>query len=83
MKLHGCKSLRSKNSSLEFITTELTVEPATEVILHVIDVYGGITRSSFTFTKDDILPDPTNRIPTTLEKISGDNQHGLSDHTAA
>ena len=78
IKLHGCKSLRGENSSLEFITTELTVEPATEVILHVIDVYGGITRSRFTFTKDDILPDPTNRIPTTLEKISGDNQHGLS-----
>ncbi len=78
IKLHGCKSLRGENSSLEFITTELTVEPATEVILHVIDVYGGITRSRFTFTKDDILPDPTNRIPTTLEKISGDNQHGMS-----
>ena len=78
IKLHGCKSLRGENSSLEFITTELTVEPATEVILHVIDVYGGITRSRFTFTKDDILPDPTNRIPTKLEKISGDNQHGLS-----
>ena len=78
IKLHGCKSLRGENSSLEFITTELTVEPATEVILQVIDIYGGITRSRFTFTKDDILPDPTNRIPTTLEKISGDNQHGLS-----
>ena len=78
IKLHGCKSLRGENSSLEFITTELTVEPTTEVILQVIDVYGGITRSRFTFTKDDILPDPTNRIPTKLEKISGDNQQGLS-----
>ena len=78
IKLHGCKSLRGENSSLEFITSELTVEPTTEVILQVIDVYGGITRSRFTFTKDDILPDPTNRIPTKLEKISGDNQQGLS-----
>ena len=77
IKLHGCKSLRGENSSLEFITTELTGEPATEIILQVIDVYGGITRSKFTFTKDDILPDPTNRTATTLETISGDNQHGL------
>ena len=77
VKLHGCKSLKGENSSLEFITTELTVEPATEVILHVIDVYGGITRSSFTFTKDDILPDQNDRTATTLETISGDNQQGL------
>ena len=78
IKLHGCKSLRGENSSLEFITTELTVEPATEVILQVINVYGGITRSRFAFTRTDILPDQNERTPTMLEKISGDNQQGLS-----
>ena len=78
IKLHGCKSWSGKNRSLEFITTELAVEPATEVILQVIDVYGSITRSRFAFTKDDILPDQNARTPTKLEKISGDNHHGLS-----
>ena len=78
IKLHGCKSLNGESNTIEFITTELTMEPATEVILQVIDVYGGITRSRFAFTKDDILPDQNARTPTKLEKISGDNQQGLS-----
>ena len=78
IKLHGCKPLSGTNNSLEFITTELTVDPAAEVTLQVIDVYGGITRSRFAFTKDDILPDQNARTPTKLEKISGDNQQGLS-----
>ena len=78
IKLHGCKPLSGTNNSLEFITTELTVDPAAEVILQVIDVYGGITRSRFAFTRTDILPDQNDRTPTMLEKISGDNQQGLS-----
>ena len=77
-KLHGCKRLNGESNTIEFITTELTVEPATEVSLHVIDVHGSITRRAYAFTKADVLPDPNDRTPTILEKISGDNQDGLS-----
>ena len=77
-KLHGCKRLNGESNTIEFITTELTVEPATEVALHVIDIHGNITRRSIAFTSADILPDQNDRIPTMLEKISGDNQDGLS-----
>ena len=78
IKLHGCKSLSGVSNTIEFITTELTVEPATKVRLHVIDTQGNITKRGVTFTKTDILPDQNDRIPTMLEKISGDNQDGLS-----
>ena len=76
-KLHGCKRLNGESNTIEFITTELTVEPATEVSLHVIDVHGSITRRAYAFTKTDVLPDPNDRTPTILKKISGDNQDGL------
>ena len=78
IKLHGCKSLSGESNAIEFITTELTVDPTAEVALHVIDVHGNITQQGYSIQLDKVLPDSTNRIPTTLEKVSGDNQHGLS-----
>ena len=85
-KLHACKQLSGKSKTIEFITTELsptfisderTVEN-TLVALQVIDAYGNMTQQNYPIQLDQLSPDPTNRVPTTLEKISGDNQQGLS-----
>ena len=77
VKLHECKSLSGTSDSLEFITTELTVESDTEVTLQVIDAHGDMTRQEYPIQLDQLSPDPTDRIPTILEKISSDNQQGL------
>ena len=76
-RLHGCKRLSGESNTIEFITTELTAKNSI-VGLHVIDVYGNITRQVYAFTQADVLPGQNDRTPTMLEKISGDNQHGLS-----
>ena len=84
-KLHGCKRLSRESNTIEFITTELpptsisyeqTVEN-TLVTLQVIDAHGDMTRQEYPIQLDQLSPDPTNRIPTILEKISSDNQQGL------
>ena len=77
IKLHECKSLSGTSGSLEFITAELTVEPDTEVTLQVIDAHGDMTGQEYPIQLDQLSPDPTNRTPTILEKISSDNQQGL------
>ena len=76
-RLHGCKRLSGESNTIEFITTELTAKNSI-VGLHVIDVYGNITRQVYAFAQADVLPGQNDRTPTMLEKISGDNQPGLS-----
>ena len=85
IKLHSCESLNGKSNILEFITTELTLNPATEVRLHVIDINGRITRQIFPIRANDIVRRGASRVtmvdaagmaPETLQKISGDNQRG-------
>ncbi len=83
LKLLSCKRLNGESNTFEFITTELTIRYSNEVTLQVIDVYGNITRGGFTFRRADILPAPKDAIPTTLAKISGDDQHGAPGATLA
>ena len=49
-KLHSCKSLSGERQTVGFITTDLTVEPDSEVTLQVIDDRGGITKQTFPLT---------------------------------
>ena len=84
IKLHSCKSLSGKSSTLEFITTELTAR-GKSLQLNVMDVQGNFTHQRFPIGADDVVRGRTNRlgpldmtgvIPETLQKISGDNQRG-------
>ena len=54
-KLHSCKLLNSENMQIEFTTTELTVGPATEVELQVIDTNGFLGSKTFPIIQSDIV----------------------------
>lgn len=54
IKLHSCKLLNSEIKQIEFTTTELTVGPATEVELQVIDINGFLTQKTFPVIRSDI-----------------------------
>ena len=85
-KLHSCRSLSGEVSTLEFITTELPEEDAF-ARLRVMDVRGNFKwwDHYFPIQATDILRKPANHVgandatssvPETLQKISGDQQHG-------
>ena len=81
--LFNCQQLNGKTSTVEFVisTAELVHRITLEVIdagritLQIIDLSGNITWARFPIQLDDILSDQK---LTTLEKISGDNQYGLT-----
>ena len=81
--LFNCQQLNGKTSTVEFAisTAELVHRITLEVIdagritLQIIDLEGNITWARFPIQLDDILSDQK---LTTLEKISGDNQYGLT-----
>ncbi len=86
--LHGCKSLNSqKNSTIEFITTELTPAANHEVKLGIIDVHGNFSWNSYSIRVDDEIErvdgviDAGGFAPDTIQKFrwepSGDNQVGF------
>ncbi len=55
IKLHSCKLLNSEIKQIEFTTTELTVGPATEIELQVIDINGFFTQETFPVMRSDIV----------------------------
>ena len=78
--LQGYKSLNGeKNSTIEFITTELTTS-RNEVTLGIIDVHGNFRWESYSIAVDDVQPadviNVKNPAPEWLQKVSGDNQIG-------
>ena len=91
--LLGCKLLNGKRNTVEFITTELMLGPNSEVTLDVIDKHGNIRGKIFSIRENAIRVDRQNRIdingdgvtnandriPVSLRKVSGDNQHGLKN----
>ena len=56
--LSDCKQLESKTSTIEFISTELTIEPVDSVMLQIIDKNGGITWATFLVDIASLLPPP-------------------------
>ena len=55
--LSGCKQLEGEtNSTIEFASTELTIEPVDSVMLQIIDVNGNITWATFSTDIASILP---------------------------
>lgn len=89
--LIACKSLNGKSNAVEFVTTELTLGPDSIVELSVIDKHGNFTKQVFPIRENDVrvnrqnridingdgVTNANDRIPVTLRKISGDNQHGV------
>ena len=57
--LIGFKSLDSTSTTVEFVTTHLTVDPPTEVTLQVIDANGNIARHEFPIDVSDLLVSST------------------------
>ena len=55
VKLHSCKLLNTEIKQIEFTTTELTVGPATEIELQVIDINGFLTQETFPIIRNDIV----------------------------
>ncbi|MDE3000869.1 MAG: hypothetical protein OXU79_17475 [Gemmatimonadota bacterium] len=81
--LLGCKSLNGEtDNTVEFITTELTSRDSNDVELGIIDVHGNFRWKGYSIYVDDALErvdgviDVGNLSPTTLRKVSGDNQVG-------
>ncbi|MDD9975729.1 MAG: leucine-rich repeat domain-containing protein, partial [Candidatus Poribacteria bacterium] len=54
--LSDCKQLEGETSTIEFISTELTIEPVDSVMLQIIDVNGNITWATFSTDITSILP---------------------------
>ena len=52
-KLHSCKSLNTKNQTVEFLMTDATLPLDSEVTLQVIDAIGNITRQTFTVAVEE------------------------------
>ena len=90
--LLACRLLSGKrNTTVEFITTELVLGPESIVSFRVIDKHGNFTAKNFSIRENDVRVDRQNRIdinsdgvtnaddriPARLRKVSGDNQHGL------
>ena len=86
-----CRLLNGKrNTTVEFITTELVLGPDAQIELQVIDKYGNIRQKVFSMQENDVRVDhqtridingdgvtnAADRIPARLRKVSGDNQHG-------
>ena len=57
-KLFDCKQLNGKTSTIEFISQTLTIEPADNIMLQIIDVNGGITWATFLTDIASVLPQP-------------------------
>ena len=54
--LSDCKQLEGEESTIEFISTELTIEPVDSVMLQIIDVDGNITWATFSTDIASLLP---------------------------
>ena len=54
-KLHSCQLLNGEVMQIEFTTTEITVGPATEVELHVIDTNGFLAHKTFPVVQNEIV----------------------------
>ena len=65
-RLFGCKRLNGKTGTVEFVVS--TAEIVDRITLQIIDVGGNITWATFPIQLGDMM----------LEKISGDNQKGVS-----
>ena len=65
-KLHSCKSLNSKNQTIEFLTTDAAVLSDSEVTLQVVDGTGNITRQTFSLKGEDIT---SNQSPVAIGTI--------------
>ena len=84
------KRLNGQSSSVEFVTTEFSAGPDSEVRIAVIDVHGNFTKRSYLIQEDDVRVDVDNRLdinedgvidvddrmPAILRKVAGDNQYG-------
>ena len=57
-ELSDCKQLEGETSTIEFIRTELTIEPVDSVMLQIIDVNGSITWATFLVDIASLLPPP-------------------------
>ena len=55
LKLHSCESLNGTNQTVEFLTTDATVTPNSEIMLQVIDVRGNITKQTFPVADPDAV----------------------------
>lgn len=91
--LIACKSLSGKSATIEFITSDLKLLPDVgyqSEILSVIDKHGNFTREYFSIQElvnkglqsgVDIeragVKNAGARMPMTLRKVAGDNQHGV------
>jgi len=56
--LSDCKQLQGETRTIEFISTELTIEPVDSVMLQIIDVDGNITWATFRVDIASLLPPP-------------------------
>ena len=90
VKLYNCSSLSGENSNIEFITTGLTAWRNKEVTLRVIDAHGSFKQQTYpirlnSITNVDIngdgIVDIDDPVPETFQKVSGDNQQGVSAGT--
>ena len=84
------KRLNGQSSSVEFVTTEFSAGPDSEVRVAVIDVHGNFAKRSYLIREEDVRVDVDNRLdinedgvidvddrmPAILRKVSGDNQYG-------
>ncbi len=89
--LLACKLLNGRSNTIEFVTTELTLNPDSTVTLSVIDKRGNFTNKAFSIRENEVrdarqnrtdingdgVTNAADRIPATLRKVSGDNQRGV------
>ncbi len=54
-KLHSCKQVEARNATVEFNIPALTTNQASSIILQIIDVYGNITKQTYTLRADNTL----------------------------
>ena len=57
--LTACKRLKGNSNTVEFVTTDLTTELNSYVVLKVIDVLGNFTYRKFPIDVTSVLPPPT------------------------
>ena len=55
-RIVGCKSLKGRSDTVEFVTTELIQGPAEKVMLQVMDVHGNFTWQDFPIDMTRLLP---------------------------
>ena len=55
IKLHSCKDLNARSSTLEFSASTLTARRVNNIVLQVIDLHGNITRQDYTLKADNSL----------------------------